>query len=72
MRSNPGKKTRGVLEVDALTSINSQLASVTYILQNLVLGQGSKAPVQIVAVMTQTTTKSCVYWKGTNFWSTFK
>ena len=60
MRSNPGKKTRGVLEVDALTSINSQLASVTYILQNLVLGQGSKARVQIVAVMTQTTTKSCV------------
>ena len=39
--SNLGKKTRGVLEVDALSSINAQLASVTNILQNLALGQDS-------------------------------
>ena len=32
MISNPGKKTRGILEVDALSSINAQLASVTNIL----------------------------------------
>ena len=54
VRSNPGKKTRGVLEVDALTSINAQLASVTSILQNLVLGQGSMTKAsQTVAIMTQ-------------------
>ena len=41
VRSNPGKKTRGVLEVDALASINAQLASVTNILPNLALGQDS-------------------------------
>ena len=32
VRSNPGKKTRGVLEVDALSFINVQLALVTNIL----------------------------------------
>ena len=59
----PGKKTRGVLEVDAFSSINAQLASVTNILQNLAFGQGSmiKAPAHTVAVMTQTATESCVY-----------
>ena len=63
VRSNPGKKTRGVLEVDALSSINAQLASVTNILQNLALGQGSmtKAPVRTATVMTQTAAESCVY-----------
>ena len=57
------KKVWGVLEVDALTSINAQLASVADILQNLTLGQGSmtKAPVQTAIVMTQTTVESCVY-----------
>ncbi|XP_023511572.1 uncharacterized protein LOC111776371 [Cucurbita pepo subsp. pepo] len=61
VRSNPGKKTR--LEVDALSSINAQLASVTNILQNLALGQGSmtKAPAHTAVVMTQTAAKSCVY-----------
>ena len=34
VRSNPGRKTREVLEVDALSSINAQLASETNILQN--------------------------------------
>ncbi|XP_022960432.1 uncharacterized protein LOC111461168 [Cucurbita moschata] len=63
VRSNPGKKTRGVLEVDALSSINAQLASVTNILQNLAFGQGTmiKAPAHTAAVMTQTATESCVY-----------
>ena len=58
VKGNPRKKTLGVLEVDTLTSINAQLASMTNILQNLVLGQGSKikAPVQADVVMTQTTT----------------
>ena len=60
---NPGKKVRGVLEVDALTSINAQLASMTNILQNLALGQGSrtKVPVQTAVVMIQITAESCVY-----------
>ena len=63
VRSNSGKKTQGVLEVDALSSINAQLASVTNILQNLAFGQGSmiKAPAHTAAVMTQTATESCVY-----------
>ncbi|XP_022926214.1 uncharacterized protein LOC111433394 [Cucurbita moschata] len=63
VRSNPGRKTRGVLEVDALSSINAQLASVTNILQNLALGQDSmiKAPVHTVAVINQTAAESCVY-----------
>jgi len=54
VRSNPGKKTRGVLEVDVLSSINAQLASVTNILQNLALGHGSmtKAPAHTAVVMT--------------------
>ena len=61
------KKTQGVLEVDDLTSINAQLASVNNILQNLALRQDSmtKAPVQSAAIMTQTTIKSCVYEEHT-------
>ena len=63
LRSNPGRKTRGVLEVDALSSINAQLASVINILQTLALGQDSmiKAPVHTAAVINQTATESCVY-----------
>ena len=60
----PRKKTRGVLEVDALSSINAQLASVTNLLQNLALRQDSmiKAPVHTAAVINQTVAESCVYY----------
>ena len=37
VRSNLGKKTRGVLEVEALSFINAQLTLMTNILQNLAL-----------------------------------
>ena len=62
VRSNPRKKTRGVLEVDAL-SLSRSLASVTNILQNLALGQDSmtKAPAHTTVVMTETVGESCVY-----------
>ena len=48
---------------EAYEIINAQLALVTNILQTLALGQGSmtKAPVQIVVIMTQATVESCVY-----------
>ncbi|XP_023532393.1 uncharacterized protein LOC111794553 [Cucurbita pepo subsp. pepo] len=63
VRSNQGNKTQRVLEVDALSSIKAQLASVTNILQNLALGQDSmfKAPVHTAAIINQTVAESCVY-----------
>ena len=56
--SNPGKNIRGVLEVEALSIINAQLASMNNILQNLALWQGlvTKAPLQATVAMTQTHT----------------
>ena len=55
VRSNPGKNTWEVLEVDVLTSINDQLAFVTNILKNLALIQSSMTNVIFLLA------KSCEY-----------
>ena len=70
VRSNLGKKTWGVLEVDALISINAQLALVTNILRTLALGQVSmtKSLVQNAAVMTQLAAE-CILLRRAHFWS---